>query len=60
MQVLTNGFSSRTFGFMSQRNTPPEGTTTNRPATVEDALRLSGTFLLTLVIILLITNGGAG
>ena len=45
---------------MSQRNSHRRIAETTRPATVAGLLRLRGTLLLALVLVLLITNGGAG
>ena len=45
---------------MSQRSSPRSSTETNRPTTVHGLLQLRGTLLLALVLVLLITNGGAG
>jgi hypothetical protein len=45
---------------MSQRNSHRRITETIRLTTVAGLLRLRGTLLLALVLVLLITNGGAG
>ena len=45
---------------MSQRNNPRRIAEMNRLVTVAGLLRLRGTLLITLVLVLLITNGGAG
>ena len=47
-------------GRMSQRNSPRSLALTYRPKTVGDPLLVGGALLLTLVLVLLITNGGAG
>lgn len=47
--------------FMSQRNSPRSIALTRRPTTVGDPLLIGGgLLLLSLVLVLLITNGGAG
>jgi hypothetical protein len=45
---------------MSQRNSHRSIAEGNRLATVDGLLQLGGTLLITLVLVLLITNGGAG
>ncbi|HZY34370.1 MAG TPA: hypothetical protein VFE75_11435 [Rhodanobacter sp.] len=45
---------------MSQRSSHCRIAEMNRLATVDDLLQLGGTLLITLVLVLLITNGGAG
>jgi len=45
---------------MSQRSSPRSSTEMIRPTTVHGLLQLRGTLLLALVLVLLITNGGAG
>ena len=45
---------------MSQRNSHRSIAEVNRLATVDGLLQLGGTLLLALVLVLLITNGGAG
>lgn len=45
---------------MSQRNSHRRITENNRLVTVADLLQVRGTLLLALVLVLLITNGGAG
>jgi len=47
-------------GYMSQRNNPCRTAETNRLTTVAGLLQVRGTLLLALVLVLLITNGGAG
>ena len=45
---------------MSQRNSHVRTAEMNRLTTVDGLLRVGGTLLLALVLVLLITNGGAG
>ncbi|MGB3496665.1 MAG: hypothetical protein WBA49_00465 [Rhodanobacter lindaniclasticus] len=45
---------------MSQRSSHCRTAEMNRLATVDGLLQLGGTLLLALVLVLLITNGGAG
>jgi hypothetical protein len=45
---------------MSQRSNHSHNAETNRLLTVAGLLQVRGTLLLTLVLVLLITNGGAG
>jgi hypothetical protein len=45
---------------MSQRNSYRSRTLTSRLVSVDALLQLRGKLLLTLVLVLLITNGGAG
>jgi|APDOM4702015073_1054812.scaffolds.fasta_scaffold361596_1 hypothetical protein len=45
---------------MSQRNSHHSNADTYRPPTVEALLPVAGGLLLALVLVLLITNGGAG
>jgi hypothetical protein len=45
---------------MSQRNSHRRIAESNRLATISGLLRLRGTLLIALVLVLLITNGGAG
>lgn len=45
---------------MSQRNSHGRTAEMNRLATVDGLLQVGGTLLLALVLVLLITNGGAG
>jgi hypothetical protein len=45
---------------MSQRNSHRSITENNRLATIAGLLQVRGTLLLALVLVLLITNGGAG
>lgn len=45
---------------MSQRSSPRHSTGTTRLTTVAGILQLRGALLLGLVLVLLITNGGAG
>lgn len=45
---------------MSQRNNHLSTAEKSRPPTLYGLLRLRGNLLLTLVLVLLITNGGAG
>lgn len=50
----------RTVDDMPQRNSHRHVTSAIRPPTVTDMLPLTGLLLLSLVLVLLITNGGAG
>mgnify|MGYP006909106599 CR=1 FL=1 len=45
---------------MSQRNSHCRTAEMNRLTTVGDLLQVGGTLIITLVLVLLITNGGAG
>ncbi len=45
---------------MSQRNSHGRTAEMNRLTTVDGLLQLGGTLLISLVLVLLITNGGAG
>ncbi|MHB1056848.1 MAG: hypothetical protein ACYC0F_03060 [Rhodanobacter sp.] len=45
---------------MSQRNSHRRIAEGNRPMTVAGLLQARGTLIITLVLVLLITNGGAG
>jgi hypothetical protein len=45
---------------MSQRSNPRSFAKTHRLPTVDGLLQLRGTLLITLVLVLLIINGGAG
>ena len=45
---------------MSQRNSHGRTVEMNRLATVEGLLQAGGTLIITLVLVLLITHGGAG
>jgi hypothetical protein len=52
--------ASLTVDHMSQRSSHCRTTETSRLLTVAGLLQLRGTLLLALVLVLLITNGGAG
>jgi len=58
--LLTGSPASLTVGFMSQRSSHCRTAEMNRLATVDGLLQARGTLIITLVLVLLITNGGAG
>ncbi len=60
MKLLTAARKLPYGRLMSQRNSHRSSADTYRPPTVEALLPAVGTLLLALVLVLLITNGGAG
>ncbi len=57
---LTPTTGCRRVDYMPQRNSHRRTAEMTRPATGAGLLRLRGTLIITLVLVLLITNGGAG